>query len=75
MKHSQYMSQLVADRWEEAVAEPTLPRWRNCALFAAQVADDIKAHEPDSILAYAMHGVYEAAYERMLAMQPQEAAA
>lgn len=75
MNRSTYMSQLVSDRWDEAVAEPTLQRWRNLAQFAAQVADDIEYNEPDSILSHAMRGVYRAAYTRMLALQPQEIAA
>ena len=67
-------SRIVTDRWNEAVADETLPRWRNVAQLAAQLADSIEQEEPDHMLVPALRGIYEAAYARMVALQPKEVA-
>lgn len=67
-------SRIVTDRWNETVAEPTLAKWRNVAQLAAQLADSIEHEAPDHVLVPALRGVYEAAYARMVELQPKEVA-
>lgn len=69
-----HFSKIVTDRWNEAVADETLPRWRNLAQLAAQLADSIEQEEPDQMLVPALRGIYEAAYARMVELQPKEVA-
>ena len=66
---------IIEDRWAEAVANPTIPRWKTLAMMAAQIADALEFHDPDSISAVAHRAVYRAAYDRMLALEPKEIAA
>lgn len=70
-----HISRIVYDRWQEAANDPTYARYHSLAQMAAALADTIEKEEPDSILAPAMRGIYEAAYQRMLAMLPQEGSA
>ena len=65
-----HLTQIVTQRWNETVAEPTYLKWRN----VAQLADSIEQEEPDHMLVPALRGVYEAAYARMVELQPKEAA-
>lgn len=67
-----HISQIVVDRWNEAVASPDVARYRSLAQMAAALADTIEKDEPDSILAPAMRGIYEAAYQRMIDMTKHE---
>lgn len=69
-----HFSQIVTERWNEAVADESLPRWRNLAQLAAQLADSIEHDAPDHVLVPAFRGVYEAAYARMVALHPKEVA-
>lgn len=61
---------IVNERWEEAIKEPSIPRFRSLAQLAALMADDIAATDPDNILVPTLDGVYRAAYDRMLKMTP-----
>jgi len=72
---STYLTTVVEDRWNEANASPTIARWRTLAAMAAQLADAIEEHDPDNIMVVAHRAVYEAAYARMIAMQPKKSAA
>lgn len=65
-----HLTQIVTQRWNETVAEPTCLKWRN----VAQLADSIEQEEPDHMLVPALRGIYEAAYARMVELQPKEAA-
>lgn len=69
-----HLTQIVTQRWNETVAEPTYLKWRNVAQLAAQLADSIEHEAPDHVLVPALRGVYEAAYARMVELQPKEVA-
>lgn len=69
-----YLTSIVEDRWKDAVANPSIPRWRTLAGLAAQIADAIEDSDPNSIMVVAHRAVYEESYKRMLAMQPKEKA-
>ena len=69
-----HLTQIVTQRWNETVAEPTYLKWRNVAQLAAQLADSIEHENRDHVLIPALRGIYEAAYARMVEMQPKEAA-
>lgn len=70
-----YLTSIVEDRWNEAVANPSIPRWKTLAAMAAQIADAVADSDPNSIMVVAHRAVYEESYKRMLAMQPKEKAA
>lgn len=70
-----YLTSIVEDRWKEAVANPSIPRWKTLAGLAAQIADAIEDSDPNSIMVVAHRAVYEESYKRMLAMQPKEVTA
>lgn len=67
-----YLTSIVEERWNEAVANPSVARWKTLAELAAQIADSFAQHDPDNIMAAAHHGIYVKAYERMLAMVNEE---
>ena len=67
-----YLTTIIEDRWNEAVANPSIPRWKSLAGLAAQVADAVADSDPNSIMVVAHRAVYEESYKRMLAMQPRE---
>lgn len=67
-----YTTTIISDRWKEAVANPSIPRWKTLAAMAAQIADAVEMNDPDSIMVVSLKAVYQEAYKRMLAMQPVE---
>lgn len=69
-----YLTSIIEDRWNEACANPTIPRWKTLAMMAAQIADALEYHDPDSISAVAHRAVYRAAFDRMVALHPKEIA-
>lgn len=73
--NTSHLTTIIEDRWNEAVASPTIARWRTLAQLAAQVADAIEGSDPDNIMVVAHRAIYQEAYARMLAMQPKEIAA
>ena len=65
-----YLTSIIEDRWVEAVATPTIARWKTLSQMAAQLADALEEHDPDNIAVVAHRAVYREAYSRMLAMEP-----
>ena len=70
-----YLTTIIEDRWNEAVANPSIPRWKTLAGLAAQVADSIEYSDPNNIMVVTHRAIYQEAYSRMLAMEPKEIAA
>lgn len=70
-----YLTSIIEERWKEACANPSIPRWKTLAGMAAQIADAIEDNDPNSIMVVAHRAVYQEAYARMLAMHPKEEAA
>lgn len=68
---SAYLTSIIEERWNEAIASPSIPRWKTLAGLAAQVADAIEHGDPDNLMVIAHRAVYQEAYKRMLAMQPE----
>ena len=66
-----YLTTIVEDRWNEAVSAPTIARWRTLAAMAAQISDALADNDPDNIMVVAHRAVYQEAYARMIAMQPE----
>ena len=70
-----HLTSIIEQRWNEAIANPTIPRWRTLAQMAAQVADSLAEHDPNNIMVVTHRAIYQEAYSRMLAMEPKEIAA
>lgn len=67
-----YLTSIIEERWLEAVANPTIPRWRTLAMMAAQIADAVADNDPDSLMVITHRAVYESAYTRMLSLMPKQ---
>jgi len=61
-----YFSQVVTDRWNEAVADPTVDKWVSLKDLTRRIIDLLRKTEPDSILIPTMEGVYRAASNRVI---------
>lgn len=70
-----FITSIVEARRVEAIAAPTIPRWRSLAMMASQIADAIEESDPDNIMVVTHRAIYQEARDRMLAMQPKEIAA
>lgn len=70
--NASYVTTIVEERWAEACASPSIARWKTLAQMAAQISDAIADHDPNSIMVVAHRAIYNEAYARMLAMEPQE---
>jgi hypothetical protein len=62
-------SEIVTARWNEAVQNPDIARWRSLAYFAGYIADKMLDADPNNIQGHAMRGVSFEAHNRMLDMQ------
>jgi hypothetical protein len=63
-------SEIVTARWNEAVQNPDLARWRSLAYFAGDIADKMIDADPNNIQGYAMRGISVEAHERYMRMMP-----
>ena len=70
-----HLTSIIEQRWNEAIANPAIPRWRTLAQMASQVADSLAEHDPNNIMVVTHRAIYQEAYARMLAMEPKEIAA
>lgn len=70
-----YFSEIVADRWAEAINEPTIQRWESLKDLTRRIIDLTRKEEPDSILIPMMEGVYRAASNRIVDLMPEQEAA
>jgi len=61
-----YFSQIVTDRWNEAIADPTVDKWVSLKDLTRRIIDLLRKDEPDSILIPTMEGVYRAASNRVI---------
>ena len=66
-----YLTTIVEDRWINAVAAPTIPRWRTLADLAGQIADALAENDAENIMVITHRAVQAEAHKRMLAMQPE----
>jgi len=70
-----FLTTIVEDAWNDAVARPDIARWRSLAEMAKDIAAALKENDPNNIMTIAHRAVYEEAHKRMLALQPKEIAA
>lgn len=63
--------QLVAIRYREACANPTIMRWRSLAYLAGFQADTILTHEPHSVMADDLRTISQLAWRHALDMEPE----
>lgn len=66
-----HLTTIIEDRWIEAIAAPTIPRWKSLADFAAQIADALAENDAENIMVITHRAVHAEARKRMLAMQPE----
>lgn len=64
-----YITTIIVDRWKEAVADPTIPRWHSLAMITAHLAYSIDQEEPDSVMVPVFRGIHEAAHKKMINLQ------
>ncbi|WP_448506596.1 hypothetical protein [Immundisolibacter sp.] len=64
------LTPIIEARWKEAVADPTILRWRSLREMAEDLAACIHETEPDNIMVPALMGVADAAHARMTALMP-----
>lgn len=67
-----FVTSIVESRRIDAIAAPTIPRWRSLAMMAKQIADAIEETDPNSIMVVTHRAIYQEAFDRMTAMQPKE---
>lgn len=69
------LTSIVEDRWREAVAEPSIPRWQSLADWASDMASAINASDPDNIMVATHRGVAAECEKRIRKMMPKAVAA
>lgn len=65
-----YLTSIVEDAWNAAVASPDYARWRSLACMADDLAKSLHSIDPDNIMVVAHRAVSNEARKRMLAMEP-----
>ena len=73
MSHN-YFSQVVTDRWNEAVSDPTVDKWVSLKDLTRRIIDLLRKESPDSILIPTMNGIYMAASHRIIDLTEEIAA-
>jgi hypothetical protein len=73
MSHN-YFSQVVTDRWNEAVADPTVDKWVSLKDLTRRIIDLLRKESPDSILIPTCEGVYRAAANHVISLTEEMAA-
>lgn len=66
---------VVAQRWYEAMAEPTYDKWHSLAGMLALIADSAETHAPNSPMARLLKRMYDDAYGMAMDLQRSEVAA
>lgn len=61
---------IITERYREAVAEPTIPRWRSLAYLCGIMADNIQDQEPESVMADDIRTLSNVAWQHCMDMQP-----
>jgi hypothetical protein len=62
---------IVAQRWREAVANPTIPRWYSLGWLCANMADLIEQHNPKSKLVWTLNRMAQDAVKHELRLMPR----
>ena len=63
-------SQILLDRYAEAMQEPTIGRWRSLAYWAGFIADDIDRVEPKSEVGDDIRTISQLAWQHAMDMCP-----
>ena len=64
------VSEIISARWDEAIKNPDIARWRSLAYFVGDIADKMIEADPHSIQGYAMRGISVEAHKRYMEMMP-----
>lgn len=67
-----YIVDPIEERWNQAVASPSIPLWSTIAEWAEHMADALAESNPDNIMVVAHRAVSQEATKRMRAMEPKE---
>ena len=70
--NTSYIIDPIEERWNQAVASPSIPLWSTIAEWSEHMADALEANNPDNIMVVAHRAISQEARKRMLAMEPKK---
>ncbi len=62
---------IVRIRWKEALAQPSIPRWRSLEQMCADMYITVSLHTPESPIVGSLSTLADVAHQHMLDMQPE----
>lgn len=71
MSNNMELAEIVDKAFNNAIAEPTIPRWKSCSVVAGCAAVRMAA-DGDLLMAAKLNGIADEAHNQMLGLMPKE---